>query len=189
MSKNCVQNLPPSLLAGCIPNLYKDATVESLGNFVKDKLNQRLQDYFSVPEFLDDYNGILDPLQLKEIVAVNTLQIGDLPMTSTLEFPILKMYRISTTSKRVENYRESYISIMYGLNLPILEILPGFLNWICFYMDISIDEWQKTIYTQLNPFTRRDFIAPVQWNYSLLQANLTNEIIYSLRGNLMLRES
>ena len=175
---------PDILQVGCPPNLFEDTKLLQIGRFLKEGLNNRLQAYLQEVDIPDT----LDPLTIDQLKAVNTLQIGDLPITSNLEFPILKLYRTSTSWKRVHIKRETYIGIIYGLNYPILKILPGFLNWIDIYMNVIINEWQQKEKVE-NPFRGEDFVQEANVNYSLLSNALNDERIFALRTTMRILES
>lgn len=182
--------IPIELQTGCEVKLFEDSTLKEIGTHIKNYLNDRLQDYFSVPEYRNQLTEInkLRVEDLSKIKAVNTLQVGDIPLTASNEFPILKIYRISSNWKRDNSKRESYIGIQYALNLPVLIYLPGFLNWVDVYLNKAIQEWEFSD-RRINSFRQKDWINDVQTSYSLLQGQQKEEFLYVLRTTMRILES
>jgi hypothetical protein len=182
--------LPIELQTGCEVNLFEDTTLKEIGTHIKEYLNDRLQDYFSVPEYQSKVIELnkLRVEDLGKIRAVNTLQVGDIPLTANNEFPILRIYRISSNWKRDNSRRETYIGIQYALNLPVLMYLPGFLNWIDVYLNKAIQEWEFSD-RRINSFRQKDWINDVQTSYSLLQGQQKEEFLYVLRTTMRILES
>jgi hypothetical protein len=181
---------PIELQTGSEVNLFEDTKLLEIGNHIKNYLNDRLQDYFSIPEkqqiLIDKHKLRIE--DLAKIKAVNTLQIGDIPLTANNEFPILKIYRISSNWKRDNGKRESYIGISYALNLPILVYLPGFLNWVDVFLNKAIQEWEFED-RHINSFRQKDWINDVQTSYSLLQGQQKEEFLSVLRTTMRILES
>ncbi len=154
----------------CIPDIKIDNKLYNLALYIKDKLNNKLS--------IEDRNA--------NIKIVNSIFTADFPGINILEYPILKVYRTSTSHYRDSNIRESRINIIYGLTYPMLIELPGLLNFVDYWMIQTLKEWQ---FDQDNmPYDLRLRSGGDSTTYNLGINELTKTSYPYLRWNITIEE-
>lgn len=104
----------------------KDNTIESLGLFLKDRLNQMYRDSASKYGY-----SIGDTL-------VRTVKFYDAFSIQNTDFPLLKVYRVSTNFNHRSPSNNNTININYSLVLPEQERLQPLLHGISKAINYSL---------------------------------------------------
>lgn len=97
-----------------INNDLQDHTLERLGNYISTELNNRL------------------PIKYKEqgYKVVNTFYPIKVPNISLTEYPILIIYRLSKSVKRINTKVKSMFRLIYIISYPDYKLVAGYINWI-----------------------------------------------------------
>lgn len=142
--------------------IFRDKALECLGNYLMNELNRIGE------ELSKDVNAL--PLQL-----VKTLWFSGIPV-SGIEYPLLKVYRLSTTGDRKDGKLLSIIRISYHIAFPDPIKLSGLL--------INVDKYLRQIiqtfgYVQDEyPMSVRVTSFPERTDYSLA-SNIATQEVYS----------
>jgi hypothetical protein len=138
-----------------LPNI--DPTMERLGNYLKDGLNQ---------EILKVSSGA-------EIIAVaHVISYNHLP-TDLSSFPLLKVYRQNDSFSGGHNTTQA--SINYCLSFPDEAKIPGILRWVAITIDKLLREWglnRRGCYPSIDP--------DATWKAEYRTMVLNGEPMYSL---------
>ena len=110
------------------PNLFQDYVLLNLGFFLQKNLNE-----LGVVQFKkkpDLHDGSYPQI-------VRSVYPMDFPGISNLEYPVLKLQRLSCSSFRYtggNGVRTCNVSITYSVTHPLLKILPNLLNWVDYHL-------------------------------------------------------
>lgn len=119
------------------PDLFNDYVLLNLGTFIKNTLNERGRAEFQRRP--DHYDG-----QIPNVV--NAMYPLDFPSVSNLEYPVLKLQRLSCTSFRYggngNGVRNCNISITYSVTHPVLKLIPNLLNWVDYHIQQMLLEYE-----------------------------------------------
>lgn len=110
------------------PDLFYDFTLMNLGEFLKEKLNEKA--LIAMDKYADRF-----PEGYPEVV--RGLYYADMPNISVIEYPSLQLYRVSCESHRYKNgngVRYCQVVIEYSLAYSNLNMLPNILNWVDYHL-------------------------------------------------------
>ena len=124
------------------PDIFYDFTLMNLGEFLKKEVNKRgIEAMSKYPErFPEGYPDI-----------IRTLWYAGQPNISTIEYPALKVFRMSCDSYRYKDgngVRICNIVIEYSLGYPVLEILPNLLNWVDYHIQQLLLDYEYAEFPQ-----------------------------------------
>jgi hypothetical protein len=152
-----------------VPELFKDEKLIAIGNYIKNKLNERIKS--------------IDPT----LVAVVSIQIGTKLNTSSLQYPVLYVNRLSTRASQKQNIRYSDILIVYGLTLPSPAKYEGILNWISYQLTEILIEWREEE-DCINPMDR-NIAQSINYSYNILQNVQSGEFLDTVSTTFQIKES
>ncbi len=119
------------------PDLFNDFVLLNLGVFLQKRLNER-----GVLEFRrqpDNFDGAIPNI-------VNAVYPLDFPSVSNLEYPVLKLQRLSCSSFRYggggSGVRSCNVSITYSVSHPVLKLVPNLLNWVDYHIQQLLLEYE-----------------------------------------------
>jgi hypothetical protein len=153
-----------------VPNILVDETLEKIALYLKTYLNK------AVPE----------DLKTKGILAVRTTMTADYMNVPLTEYPVLKLYRLSSQYKRDLSLRTSMIALTYSLSYPHLKAVPGLLNFIDYHMMNALINWQFD--EECMPYDYKLRMLPQNTEYRLLYNSFTQETTPFLRWMTSIEE-
>lgn len=136
-------------------DIFKDESLECLGNYLFNGLNNKL------------------PIEYKEqgFKVVNSLFYFDHISLDISHYPILKCYRLNRSSKRYNPNFTSLIRISYGLAYPDFTKL-GLLNTVAQWLDELLLEYSTT---KISMFRKLDYIED-RIEFSTVMSSLNQQV-------------
>lgn len=110
-------------------DIFRDCIVQKLGQYIKEQLNERL------------------PIEYKRQgwKVVNSLYLIDMPQIPLTDYPVLKVFRLTSTSNRNRTTSNSLIRISYSISYASISHLPNYINWVRKQLDEILLEWSQRL--------------------------------------------
>lgn len=164
------------------PNIFVDFTLQNLGDFLKDSLNERsIKSLSTRPEmFPQGYPPI-----------VTNVFLADFPNMSTIEHSFLKIYRTNCESYRYKDgngVRTCNVVIEYCLAYAELKAIPNLLNWVDFHIQQLLLNYEYAEFPIGKPIQEDLRFIPDRSEYRTGVNTLTQEAYPLLRLIVRLRD-
>lgn len=125
------------------PNLFYDEPCFKLANYLKDRLNNAVIRSNTLPAILDCAGNEV-PLP-NDFIIVNGIRSFREKNIPTMEYPVLRVYRISDNFKNNTTTRISNAVVSYSLIMPNNLILLPILQWVSYEINYYLlDSYTRT---------------------------------------------